>query len=60
MPLSDILVVDRNRTVRRIVERTLRLEGYRVRGAESGAPLDVARIAHQLLLARVARTATGA
>lgn len=37
MPLSDVLVVDRNRTVRRIVERTLRLEGYRVRETESAA-----------------------
>ncbi len=36
MRATDILVVDHSRTIRRIVERTLRLEGYRVRTAESG------------------------
>ncbi len=34
---SDILVVDANRTVRGIVERTLRTEGHRVRAVGRGA-----------------------
>jgi len=34
---SDILIVDANRTVRGIVERTLRAEGYRVRAVGGGA-----------------------
>jgi CheY-like chemotaxis protein len=37
VPVTDVLVVDHNRTVRRIVERTLRLEGYRVHTAECAA-----------------------